>query len=475
MHTSDPYDLVYSKLRENGVCRICSFRFLNNSDLCKIHTDEIFERHSEPEGEANCVICLDLFKDTTVHLLKEDIQEKIAKCEYDCPTYMLALSLPASCKIRESTTFGYLKSTYPDLYANCPYAPHLGIKEAWRYHLNLSLSKIIGKNIDSKSELIINVKFANKEEDEKHKKLMKLKMKELNIKSELQLYTLEETKLVQLFPFPLQAESAGHYEPAHIRRESIFLAGRYNKFSRTLSQTPWILNNGRKMESSVEEIISEKLKELYKAVDSRFSSSGREDVDVRMLGKGRPFVVELESPQTTSVSFEEIRKAEVQINDLGYQAVFVRDLQVIHRNATQILKQGEECKTKEYCAVCLAKTDNSLEELQTLLPEMPFCLEQKTPVRVLHRRTEATRQKTIHQLSIYPVEDMQPPPGHLLFKLYVTTQAGTYVKEFVHSDFGRTVPSISQMFGYVPVDVLALDVTNVQLDWPPPVDYESTK
>lgn len=43
-------------------------------------------------------------------------------------------------------------------------------------------------------------------------------------------------------------------------------------------------------------------------------------------------------------------------------------------------------------------------------------------------------------------------------KLNIQTQAGTYVKEFIHGDFARTFPSISYMLGGVPVEVLNLDV-----------------
>lgn len=44
------------------------------------------------------------------------------------------------------------------------------------------------------------------------------------------------------------------------------------------------------------------------------------------------------------------------------------------------------------------------------------------------------------------------------FKLRVNTQAGTYVKEFVHGDFGRTRPNIGELLGGVTADCLALDV-----------------
>lgn len=51
-----------------------------------------------------------------------------------------------------------------------------------------------------------------------------------------------------------------------------------------------------------------------------------------------------------------------------------------------------------------------------------------------------------------------------LFKLDIKTQAGTYIKEFVHGDFGRTQPSLGQLLGGVHVDILALDVQVVCQD-----------
>ena len=43
------------------------------------------------------------------------------------------------------------------------------------------------------------------------------------------------------------------------------------------------------------------------------------------------------------------------------------------------------------------------------------------------------------------------------FKLRLSTQAGTYVKEFVHGDLNRTTPNLRQILG-CDVDIAALDV-----------------
>lgn len=44
-----------------------------------------------------------------------------------------------------------------------------------------------------------------------------------------------------------------------------------------------------------------------------------------------------------------------------------------------------------------------------------------------------------------------------IFKLSLCTQAGTYVKEFVHGDFGRTTPNLCSILN-CDVDIIALDV-----------------
>ncbi len=45
-------------------------------------------------------------------------------------------------------------------------------------------------------------------------------------------------------------------------------------------------------------------------------------------------------------------------------------------------------------------------------------------------------------------------------ELHVVASAGTYIKEFVHSDLGRTTPSIGELLN-TEADILQLDVANV--------------
>lgn len=92
-----------------------------------------------------------------------------------------------------------------------------------------------------------------------------------------------------------------------------------------------------------------------------------------------------------------------------------------------------------------------------------FIISQPTPIRVLHRRPLLKRPRTIFNVHAQLVKDQ---PG--VFLLDVVTQAGTYIKELVHGEFGRTVPSISSLVGQQ-LDIISLDVMGLMdLDWPPP-------
>jgi len=73
---------------------------------------------------------------------------------------------------------------------------------------------------------------------------------------------------------------------------------------------------------------------------------------------------------------------------------------------------------------------------------------------LLLRRIPLTRPKKIYSLKCERIN------SHFLY-LDLKTQAGTYIKEFVHGDMGRTTPSLKQMLGVhgMQCDILLLDGT----------------
>ena len=84
---------------------------------------------------------------------------------------------------------------------------------------------------------------------------------------------------------------------------------RYEKFARDVSQSVWLVNNdpndddegNRVGRTSIEEIICQHIQQTFHCTKSHLHACGREDIDVRCLGNGRPFAIEIENCITTNV------------------------------------------------------------------------------------------------------------------------------------------------------------------------------
>jgi tRNA pseudouridine synthase 10 len=83
-------------------------------------------------------------------------------------------------------------------------------------------------------------------------------------------------------------------------------------------------------------------------------------------------------------------------------------------------------------------------------------IKQQTPLRVLHRRADLTRERYIYEVKVKKVSPKKA-------EMQIRCQGGLYVKELVSGDEGRTVPSVSELLGNR-AKPLKLDVLNVIMD-----------
>jgi tRNA pseudouridine synthase 10 len=238
--------------------------------------------------------------------------------------------------------------------------------------------------------------------------------------------------------------------------------GRYNKYDRRLSQTPWEMNGVRLYETSLEEEIIGPLKEKFKPRKHKFHSGGREDIDVRMLGKGRPFVIELISPKIRyGITPETLKDLEIKINDPTYLSqasikeikIQVQNLKLSDSTCFNYLSESAKVKVKAYSSVIRFNQHVTDEQIKYLESLQDIVIKQKTPIRVLHRRTLMTRDKMIHKLKLNRLNDRW-------FVMFILGSAGTYIKEFVHGDLGRTMPNIGSMINNE-ADIFQLDVLDL--------------
>eukprot|EP00933_Yihiella_yeosuensis_P046467 TRINITY_DN4199_c2_g2_i1.p1 TRINITY_DN4199_c2_g2~~TRINITY_DN4199_c2_g2_i1.p1 ORF type:complete len:322 (+),score=75.04 TRINITY_DN4199_c2_g2_i1:37-966(+) len=234
-------------------------------------------------------------------------------------------------------------------------------------------------------------------------------------------------------------------------RESFYFRGRYLKLSRRMPQSPWLIDGERKGDSSVEELITGPAAQLFGSSECKFHAEGREDIDVRMLGAGRPFVIEVKNARQTSPTGDELA---AKVNEAAGGDISVQRVNSCPASDMARLQRDAETHRKTYVCVCWCLRPIRPEDAEALAQKGAFEVFQKTPVRVLHRRALATRPRTVHWLQAEVINTHY-------FKLRVCAQAGMYIKEFVHGDLGRTRPSMRSLLGSQ-VEILQLDVEGLE-------------
>ncbi len=213
----------------------------------------------------------------------------------------------------------------------------------------------------------------------------------------------------------------------------IYVAGRYLKLKRGIPQSPWI-HPGANESLSVSEYIGIPITKSFKGKDYNFFASGREDVDVLMLGNGRPFYVEVLKPVKRSSDLMEI---ENKISNFSGGAIEVRELHIA--NSEEIEKMKEELHDKLY--EVSIELESPIENLESKLENIKNLeILQRTPNRVLKSRSDLVRKKMVYSIEVVDYKYTQA-------KIRIKASSGTYIKEFIHGDNGRTTPSLSSILG----------------------------
>jgi tRNA pseudouridine synthase 10 len=250
-----------------------------------------------------------------------------------------------------------------------------------------------------------------------------------------------------------------------INVHSLYVYGRYRKRVRGIPQTRWGCSQcngegcarceftGKLYRDSIEELIGAPFLEATKGCVAKLHAAGREDIDARVLGAGRPFVIEVKAPRVRRLDLTKVGEA---VNRSAQGKIEVGPLREAAPGAVKALKSaGQSAKT--YRAVVAFERgvdDDALAALKAGLEGVMIC--QKTPSRVEKRRVMKRRRRTV-----YRVELKRLSTTHI--EMLVRCQGGLYVKELVHGDGGRTTPSVAQLAD-TPARCVELDVMDVELE-----------
>ncbi|HLF16502.1 MAG TPA: tRNA pseudouridine(54/55) synthase Pus10 [Candidatus Thermoplasmatota archaeon] len=259
------------------------------------------------------------------------------------------------------------------------------------------------------------------------------------------------------------------YHDAEVDPAPVFVRGRYTKHRRDIPQTHWPCrrcqglgcwqcnDTGVTYAESVEDAVGIPALPLFSATGYAFHGAGREDIDALMVGTGRPFILELKGPKRRVADLPAL--AGTVNAAMALSGVAVRDLRMAAAEEVAAIKAADYAK--EYLAHCVAEAPLARSAVLDAAARLSGAtLEQRTPDRVAHRRADLVRKRTVHRVA---VERMEGDASER-FSLRVLAESGTYIKEFVSSDEGRTQPSVSAALG-LPVKVEFLDVVAI-LDAP---------
>jgi tRNA pseudouridine synthase 10 len=247
----------------------------------------------------------------------------------------------------------------------------------------------------------------------------------------------------------------------------VFLYGRYRKMSRDVPQTRWPCRSckGRKggcescemtglqYRHSVQDLVGEPIRQSLEAGDTSFHGMGREDIDVRCLGRGRPFVIEVKQPKKRTLDIEELLKS-IAVGAEGL--VEVDELRQSTRPEVARIKETKAEKSYRIRFEIEGDPIDQDDAEQRILSLSGAMLEQRTPKRVAHRRSDLVRKRELVSIENVVVEDKE-------IQFDVRCQTGTYVKEMVHSDDGRTTPSVAEVLERA-CEVLWLDVLEIHAE-----------
>ena len=247
-----------------------------------------------------------------------------------------------------------------------------------------------------------------------------------------------------------------------IQVNPVFFTGRYLKYERGIPQTHWDCRackgagcekcdfTGKQYADSVEELIGRPVIEAFDAENAILHGAGREDIDARMLGSGRPFVMEVEAPRKRSV---DLAALEAEINREAAGRVAVNLTGWADRKMVQSLKSDKG--HKKYRILVEIDGPVTPDEFRAALDQLKgVTIRQRTPLRVSHRRADKVRERRVLDIGCTGTEGDR-------YWVEVVGEAGLYIKELVSGDDGRTQPSLARILGRT-ARVVSLDVVLVE-------------
>lgn len=427
---------VINLLSEAQICKLCTLNFVSRN---KKSLDDIFRSYElniheqQPAAEQHCYLCLGILEEHNLWNVAKTIAEKLADC--NTSTFSIGVIVPKSVFLHRIAIIPYINEKLADEFG-VNIAGMVMVKNVAKHFLSKLITNFSKKTLISDSELFVEVKYMNSNDQDGLAQIDSVmtgnKKRKESFSSRVS--NLKSSDIKEYSPDCLVDNSTFEIQVLH---SNIYLMGRYNKYCRSIR------------DMSARKLISVKLKELTNSTSVRLFMKGIEDYDVKILGNGKPFFIELNTPKLSNMEEQYIDKYMKDINSL--ETVSVSNLVKADKFAYNSVKNSSCVIT--YLAKLSTSTDILNDEDVLRLNEMKgMSVDQAVPIRLLDSEPFDTNQVCIHEM------DLKREAGDF-YELTIKVSGGCHVKEFIHGDLGRTEPSLKSILG-VSFEILQLDLTN---------------
>lgn len=242
----------------------------------------------------------------------------------------------------------------------------------------------------------------------------------------------------------------------------IFIESRYRKLIRGIPQTKWPCSKckgrgcercnytGKMYPETVEELISEDAIKAANGTGAKFHGAGREDIDVRMLGTGRTFVLEIKEPKLRDI---DLKYLEDSVNKHAEGKVEISEMKFVAKDRRAEIKESSRDTYKVYKATVELEDEIDSSILDSL--KSMKIINQRTPIRVSHRRADKIRTREVKKLEYKKLDNK-------MLELLIECEGGLYIKELISGDENRSKPNVSEILG-TRAKCVQLDVMHVNI------------
>lgn len=293
---------------ENNVCEICKY-LTQNVEKIKSCPDLKYENETTESSIQNCYVCCSIF--SKIESILKEIFSKSPEYEFD--DFLITNSFSPLFAIIHKYSNGLLHQNklLPDQYdIDVSY-----IRKLFKPIMLPSIKNYFSKEFNPKAKFTIQINFEFSEQF--YNKIYSIfsflpSIKKVGEKNFVPFSTkydkgtinellknLSNEILTQLFEKHqlLENISESLFIKVDLLNDNVLMKAKYLKFSREIGQSAWMISGVKICESSVSEEINKALVDLADCKDIILHAGGREDRDVRMLGSGRPCILEFVNPK----------------------------------------------------------------------------------------------------------------------------------------------------------------------------------